>query len=591
MLVDFYLFRDEQTGKITSTISLNTLAQPNAMNNLVNLSLNFQKQTNLNLFNVASRAAFVQSVVLPTNSSSNPTQFQSISQILSNTSTQTRKDMIVSRLQGSTGMIFDLTQLFSNGLQQASKVSSTDILQIANGISQRISQRQTAIIAAVKALRSLTEGMTLFNGSGGPGNQSLGNALLHPTLSKSKNIPKTFESMIEDESYDDLGPGSGNRYVIKNRDIISYTINENRPAFTTVEVTGRFGGLLVDQQQNLPADLNVFQSGNALNTATAIDYDLWRMYGLAVPQAIDAPYLTNPNVQCAPYAVSLLNQNRKDILQASLTIVGNEFQQPGEVVYLEDIDLLFYVKSVQHSYASGRGFSTKLELTHGHNLGEYIPTFLDVIGKMLYKNNKQTSNLVHKKQGNVFNQEHIGTIVGNTTTSSSVNGVGSINEDINNAVYGDANRLALQKIIDYAGSSLNVDGAILEIRTYYDSSNSDFSVVNSYTTQLQQEVFNYLTGASDLTTNSFPTASLQTNNQNLSAFVATKQINQKVVNVSANGEFRYPSQKAFFYGRDIASKSSTGSMSPEIDQYNVDSAIYGYIVDCWIVFNNPASQT
>jgi hypothetical protein len=596
----FQFVSDEQTGKITNTVSLNVLSQPDAMNSAISASLdtnNLQQQTNLNLFNVASRAEFVQSV-LPSNTTNNTTQFQTAAQIASDTSAQTRQSMIVTRLQGATSMMFDLSQLFPNGSQQPSVVSSNDILQIANGISGRLSQRQTAIKTAVNSLKSLQEGLTLVSGSGGPGNQALGNALLHPSLSRSKNIPKTFEYMIEDESYDDYGPGSGNRYVIKNNDIINYSITENRPQYTSIEVTGRFGGQaaqLINQNGIASEDLKLFQYGNAFNSVSAVDYDLWRMYGISVPQGIDAPYLTNPEVQCAPYAVSVLNQARKEILKASLTIVGNEYQQPGEVLYLEDIDLLFYVHSVQHNFTYGQGFTTTLELTHGHNLGEYIPTFLDVIGKMFYKNNKDTTNLAHKRQGNVFNQEHVATIVGNTATSNSVNGIvsasntSSIDDDITNAIYGSSNKMGLQRLLDYGGSTLSLDGAVLELRIYSNSNSDNFSDPNTYALKLANEVLGYLTGSTDLTTNAQPTGSLQTNPQKLSAY--KEQIQVTIVDSYEDGEFRAPSREAFYYGRDIANKNSSGSGDATLDQYDIDNAIYSYIVDCWIVFNNPADST
>jgi hypothetical protein len=591
----FRFVSDEQTGKITSTIALNVLAKPDIMNAQINTNLStLQPQTNLNLFNIISRASFIQSVI-PSNNSNSSTQFKSVSQILSDASAQSRKDVITARLQNKSSMSFDLTQLFSTGVKQPSTVSSTDVLQISSGISSRLSQRQTAIITAVKALNSLQEGITLTSGSGGPGNQSLGNDLLHPALSRSKNIPKTFEYMIEDESYDDLGPGSGNRYVIKNNDILSYSITEDRPPYTYVEVTGRFGGegaLLLNQTQSLPQDLKVFETGNVLNTVAAIDYDLWRMYGVLIPQSLDVPYLTNPEVQCAPYAVSVLNQARKQILTASCTIVGNEYQQPGEVVYVEDVDLLFYVHSVTHSFNYGSGFKTDLNLTHGHNMGEYIPTFLDVIGKMFYKNNKNIVNMAHKRQGNVFNQEHVATIVGNTTTSNSTNGFDGLDTDIADTVYGSSNRLALQRLLDYGGSTLSIDGSILEIRVYYNDAKNGFTSPNSYTVKIQNEIIDYLVGATDLTTNAQPDASLQTNSQKLSAYKS--QIISKIVNSSPTsiGEFRYPSREAFYYARDIASKSSQSSSgSSTQSQTDVDTALYNYIVDCWIIFNNPSDGT
>lgn len=583
----FAFVSEEATGRIVNTISLQALAQPEMLSSNVNEALSdIQSQQSLNLFNVVSRAKFVSTSVLPTTNENDQTQYQTVQQILQDTSAQARKDQLLSRLQGSTAQIFEINQLFSNtsnGTLPSSVVKSTDIMQIANGIAQRVSARQRAIKTAVNSLQSLQEGLTLTQGSGGPGNQALGNPLLHPALSRSKNIPKTFEHMIEDESYDDLGVGSGTRYVLKNRDILSYSISENRPAYTAIEVTGRVGDLFLNQQSDLPQDLNVLQQGNALNTALAVDYDLWRMYGVLNPTAIDAPYLLHPDIQCAPYAVSILNRARRDILRSRMTIVGNEYQQPGEVVYIEDEDLLFYVHSVSHSFTYGQGFTTNLDLRYGHNPGEYIPTFLDVFGKMLYKNNRQVTNLAHKRQGNIFNQEHIATLVGNI--SSTLLGASATSDDFTTSTFGDSNRLGLQRIVDYASQSLNQPGAILELRVYFNSSVGQFSSPSSYAQDLQSSALSYLIGGSDLLSNVSPTAGLSANQQRLSAF--REQIKPFNVDSSADGEFRYPSSTAFYYGREITDKSSSQDTSISEIQQDIDNAIYSFMVDVWIVFNNP----
>ena len=52
------------------------------------------------------------------------------------------------------------------------------------------------------------------------------------------------------------------------------------------------------------------------------------------------------------------------------------------------------------------------------------------------------------------------------------------------------------------------------------------------------------------------------------------------------GEFRYPSAKAFYYGRQIA-KSSAPNLTGIDLQQSIDYSIYNFIVDCWIVFQNP----
>lgn len=598
----FVFLTNEETGTYGSSITeLNLMSQPDNLLNYIQSKLSsIENQNNINIFNISNRAALVQSTVLsPSNS---PQQFSDLSTIRDQASTKTREDALTARLQQKTGQTFDINQLLkntNNGTAKIANISSMDVLQISSGIASRLASRQIAVKLTINALKNIQEGVSLFNGSGGVGDVAGGNSLLFPSLYNTKSIPKMFEHMIEDESYDDLGPGSGSRYVLKNHDIISYDIAEKRPPFTSIEVTGRMGDLFI-QNNELPQDLNVFQNGNALITAAAVDYDLWRMYGIALPQSVDAPYLSDPNTQCAPYAVSLLNKARKEILGGTINIIGNEYQQPGEIVYVENRDLLFYVESVTQQFSFGRSFSTSLNITYGHNPGEYIPTFLDVVGKILY-NNKDIPNFVHKKQGNVFNQEHMGTIVGSVSTGGLSNNLftGGLNNspenDITNGEFGSYNRLALQNILDKAGQTLSLASEtinpVLEIRVYYNSS-TKFGSPNSYAQQLQQAVNDYLIGKSDLHGNAKPTGDPNSNTLSLSAFKS--QI--KTVNVDSSekilGENRYPSGKAFHYARQAAAKSASslngGSAQQGAQlQEKIDNVIYGFVVDCWIVFNNP----
>src|SRR5690606_25699425 len=104
-----------------------------------------------------------------------------------------------------------------------------------------------------------------------------------------------------------------------------------------------------------------------------------------VGNSVEAHWASDPEAQCAPFAVTLLNLARQRIFNGSATISGwNEFYQVGDVVYIEAEDQLFYVEGVSHSFTYDSGLSTTLTLTYGHNPGEYIPTHLDMIGKYLY---------------------------------------------------------------------------------------------------------------------------------------------------------------------------------------------------------------
>lgn len=609
----FQFLSNANTGTITGN-ALNILlqSQPDTLLSVL------QQQSSVAGISTVATASLVQSTVIPPGNPNSPRQFANLSTIQNIAGESTRQQTIVSRLQGKTGQTFDLSQLFGNTVSSTfnlSTLSSVDLLQIVNGISQRITQRQNAIKQASGAIKNVQEGMLLFSGGAGVGDTSTANPSLMPSLYNSRSIPQVFEHMIEDESYDDLGPGSARRYVIRNHDIIRYNISEKRPDFTSVEVSGRLGDQFIENNQ-LPSDLNVFKSGNALVTAAAVDYDMWRMYGMQLPTAIDAPWISDPDTQCAPYAVSLLNKSRKEILRGSIEIIGNEYQQPGEVIYLENRDLLFYVESVSHSFSYGKGFTTSMNITYGHNAGEYIPTFLDVIGKILYKN-KDIPNYVHKRQNNVFNQEHLGTIVGNVSStdnssvasssatssvpfgtssqassvssnaSDSSNSSNTTMDDIVNGPYGEANRLALQTIIDQAGATLSVTGTgmtpTLEIRIYYNSAVSSFSSANNYAQQLQTSVLNYLTGANQLQDNSKPTGDPSSSQNSLQAFKSQIVALPVDSNPTQQGEFRYPSAKAFYFARKVVDTKSPVSTDLE-SQQEIDNVIYNYIVDCWIVF-------
>ena len=88
----------------------------------------------------------------------------------------------------------------------------------------------------------------------------------------------------------------------------------------------------------------------------------------------------------------LLSRQRKNIVKGSVSRVGNEFYQLGDVVYVASRQMLYYVNTIHHNFTIGSDFKTTLDLTYGHSPGEYIPTPLDIIGKsMSYKNDKQSS--------------------------------------------------------------------------------------------------------------------------------------------------------------------------------------------------------
>jgi hypothetical protein len=311
-----------------------------------------------------------------------------IFQSVTNSSESVRVQQIINRLQQAQGVAPAVPKPAINA---SSGTLQGDVLQIVNKLASLISERQNLLKQMSASLKNLEDGVVIENDTGLPRKQ------LFPNLS-TRTIPPIIEHMIEYEDNDDLGPGSGGRYIIKENQIINLTVTENSPSYTAVEVSGLFGEGYTPPPTSL--SISDFGSGgNAITAAFAVDYDMWRMYGFRKAPAQNAPFLSDAQAQCVPFAVYLLNLARKNILQANLTIVGNEYMQPGEVIYIESKDLLFYVESVSHSFNYG-GFTTSMKLTYGHNPGEYIPTILDIIGKGLYSKQNQANLIRHNRHGN-----------------------------------------------------------------------------------------------------------------------------------------------------------------------------------------------
>jgi hypothetical protein len=179
--------------------------------------------------------------------------------------------------------------------------------------------------------------------------------------------------LIIDDTKDYLGYMSGSRFVIKDEHILNYDFSEAPPEFTSVMVKGGDAIIGIGDENN-PTGTNYVAFG--------CDFDMWRQYGWRTDKTFEKPYFTSAEIQCAPYAVMLLSRQRKNVVTGSVTVIGNEYYQLGDVVYLNERRLLYYVSGISHSFDYGTGFKTTLTLNYGHPPGEYIPTPLDIIGKM-----------------------------------------------------------------------------------------------------------------------------------------------------------------------------------------------------------------
>jgi len=366
----------------------------------------------------------------------------------------------------------DIDDLFGNDRFRTATdqqtASRTDRVNIIRQIAGFVAERQRAMRSALNAIRNMQESVVV-NGStpdntnpdifsGGlqnlfspSNNNNAAKTLSTPFLNRDTEIPQVFEHMIEYENDHDIGYQSGRRFIVTGDRIARLTISENPPPFTMVAVKGLFGeGLPAD-----PAGFKTSDDGNGITTAYAVDYDMWYQYGFRSPKTIEAPFFSDPDSQCSPYAVATLLTARENILQGSVDIVGyNEYHQPGEVVYIEDRNLLFYVKSVQHSFSYGK-LTTTLQLTYGHSPGEYIPTMLDVAGKVLYGSRGFTGQFNNEKQERNGQARSIGALIIDDVVGTSGFGDPDPMEKLLKGRYGERNKSIMSNMLFSLSGSLN----------------------------------------------------------------------------------------------------------------------------------------
>jgi len=245
---------------------------------------------------------------------------------------------------------------------------ASDVAAAIDRISEQVSRRSKLLRVLEKVLEQSVE-IASVNAEG---KTQTGLGWFNSTTKPSE----MFERLVENDTQHVLGHLSGHRFIIGDENLISYRITEKPPAQTVCTVSGSADALAGVQEG--------FYNG-ALPAARAFgaDFDLWRQYGFRGERNFDKPYFYDSELQCAPYAKMVLTRQHKEILNGEAEVVGNEFYQLGDVVYLSDAQLLFYVNAVRHSFTYESGFSTTLSLSYGHPVGEYIPTPLDVIGKSL----------------------------------------------------------------------------------------------------------------------------------------------------------------------------------------------------------------
>lgn len=609
----FAFLSNQEHGAITDITGLLIAANPDqrdnatdeskdTYNNLVRIS------STKDVFNNSTKYSAIIKTLQEQELTSNGYPILSTSAFLFNE----RVDVLVNRIFTKTGQRVDKKDYLVKNVEGFNIVDlpenqDIDIFKVIQEMSLKIKERQMAVKLFYSTLRNAQEVKSLDDD-----NDNTAGQLTTQGIYGNRFIPEIFEHMIEDETYDDYGLNSGQRYVIKRSQIKQLSISENPPPYTSVEVQGLLDPFLT--ANDLPPGLvgGFPDGGNGMTTALAIDYDMWRMYGFKEGAPVNVPFLSNPVSQCGPYASMLLSMNRKNILQGSLTIAGNEFMQPGEVIFLEDRQMLFYVNSVKHSFTFGRDFTTTLELTYGHTPGEYIPNITDIIGKLIY-NNRDSSDVIVHRQGSSANELNVGVTTRFTDDTAASKSPSDTNELDPNGVstsFSAFNAQTINNILFNTRYLLNANevsgnnvSAKVELRVYYDDSN-----------EIDVDLKAFANGIRDLLIGTYP---------GLNAFSTVKddspvpltadqvlEIDASAVNLDNPNDRRSPSQKAIDAARNhvnFISVNGGGASDPgnnddggePVDVPNdtvvakdgLRIVLFKYIVDCWVTITPTTEQT
>ncbi len=322
---------------------------------------------------------------------------------------------------------------------------------------------------------------------------------------------------------------------------------------------------------------------------------MWRMYGFKTSQTITHRSLTDADSQLAPLAVYLLNLARKNILQGSVTIAGNEYMQAGEVVFIESYNLLFYVETVSHRISYSGNFTTTLTLTYGHNPGEYIPTMLDIIGKTLYSKRNQSNLIRHIRHGHPAGETPITTLTVD----------GTINEDLElnplkrlvTGTIGEQNRKNLSNIIIAAAGAFTPDlnkKPIIELRIYFDSE----SGIGASTTLLDaaNAVKEWMVNPTQKATlildgDSSDQNSMLPDNKVSEAQTLNKDQFDIVVKTIDKKDAQSPSSSAWNMSRGLINSNIVQSFNfGDIFILKEEQILYSNIIDVWVTFSDVSSS-
>ena len=462
-------------------------------------------------------------------------------------------------------------------------ISQLSLIKITETLSQLISERQSLLKMLSNSVRNLNQGLNLNADS------NIAKNFLFSSLNKKSDnqFPEILEHIIEDEDYDDFGPNSGKRFIIKDSQIINITITEKSPDWTMVEVNGAIDNKLVDA----PSSLGISSGGgNAMVSAFAVDYDMWRMYGFKQSHPVQAPFLSDPESQCAPYAVGILNMARKNILQGNVSMIGNEYIQPGEVYYIEDRDLLFYADSVGGSISYNSQFQTTMSLKYGHSPGEFIPNMLDILGKALYSRRNQADLVRHDRFGNSSGDISIGALVIDSNYPNPL-------DSLLLGFMGNDNRKTLYNLL------LSTTGAAnppeygkeikIKLRAYYNSTDlhSGLKQFNANLQKVAEEVVNWVINPKKANLLGDNKDLLPDNTVNSSTPLDTKSIREAIefetIDLAPDKSIASVSSAALEFARQLSNVKSAEIKNDE--NAKLREMLFKYVIDIWVTYEKVQS--
>lgn len=358
-------------------------------------------------------------------------------------------------------------------IEDKSDNASVNRLKLTNSIAQLVSHRQMLgkSLAGIRKNEAGFEINTEQSTSSLPIPSSVA-AQISGFQMEAPSFPKFMHNLIENDLSNEDGWRSGKRFIIEDDVILSMDLSATTPEFNRIDVIGNQDFL--NTQNGLLANLPVLWAG-------AVDYDSWRQFGYLQPAQVYRADFNSAETQCAPYAIFKLQEQRKRIHSGTITIVGNEFYQVGDVVYINNRSMLYYVENVSHSFSFGNAsFVTTLELSLGRALGEYVPTSLDIIGKgMLATQRKAFGNIKSNRAAvGVGHTVHLGTLF----ISEGYNFLDDLNQtQIREKFFSDEqNQRVIRNAIVMSESKINRSESSfrIEIRTYFiDNTVDEFASV------------------------------------------------------------------------------------------------------------------